>query len=170
MSQVFLSFFIFCRAIYGIKNRKVLEKGFPFHIDFNICYVVFYFFIKNTMKKFFSQHIIGYYFLVLVTIVLSGCVTPSQVTQDSKVDLTYTVTDPLLEQVIASGEKKDLMMDSVSMQLVHLLSGAKKDAVKFGLLTDPFLEYNYDLFYKQSVTVLREMGIPLEIGKVIDKK
>lgn len=100
-------------------------------------------------------------------ILLWGCIKNSTITPDAKVSLSYIVSIPESEEVIASGEQKDVLLHFTGSALFELLSGAKKGEIRSGILQDPLLQHEANKEKKQPTIVLQEIGIPLTVGESI---
>lgn len=110
----------------------------------------------------------GGFVLVGVMMLLWGCMNPTIVEQWAKVSLSYLATDPETMEVVTSGEKKDLILDFTGSELFQLLSGAKKDEIRTWILIDPFTQHDENLVQKQTAVVMKEMGLPLKVGEVVE--
>ena len=99
-------------------------------------------------------------------IYFSAC-TNSAVKEWSKVSFTYEVEDPMTQQIIRTWEKLDIEMDYTGTVLFQLVEGLKKWESKSDVLIDPFNDHDPEGVYKQTALVLKEMGIPVQIGSIV---
>lgn len=97
---------------------------------------------------------------------LTAC-SNSAIKEWSKVSFTYEVEDPMTQQIIASWEKSDFVFDYTGTALFELVEGLKKWETRSDVLADPFNDHDSELVYKQTALVLREMGIPVQIGSKV---
>lgn len=67
-----------------------------------------------------------------------------------------------------SGQKSDMLLDYTGTALFQLLNGAKIGETKTELLQDPLNQHNPELVYKQTAMVFEEMGVPADIGSVLE--
>lgn len=104
--------------------------------------------------------------LVISMVYLTAC-SNSAIKEWSKVSFTYEVEDPMTQQIIASWEKSDFVFDYTGTALFELVEGLKKWETRSDVLVDPFNDHDSELVYKQTALVLREMGIPVQIGSKV---
>ena len=66
----------------------------------------------------------------------------SAVKEWSKVSFTYEVEDPMTQQIIATWEKKDVLLDYTGTALFELVEGLKKGESRSDVLIDPFKDHD----------------------------
>ncbi len=91
----------------------------------------------------------------------------SAVKEWSKVSFTYEVEDPMTQQIIATWEKKDVLLDYTGTALFELVEGLKKGESRSDVLIDPFKDHDPEGVYKQTALVLKEMWIPVQVGSKV---
>ena len=91
----------------------------------------------------------------------------SAVKEWSKVSFTYEVEDPMTQQIIATWEKTDIVLDYTWTALFELVEGLKKGESRSDVLIDPFRDYDPEWVYKQTALVLKEMWIPVQVGSKV---
>ena len=104
--------------------------------------------------------------LVISMIYLTACGN-SAVKEWSKVSFTYEVEDPMTQQIIATWEKKDVLLDYTGTALFELVEGLKKGESRSDVLIDPFKDHDPEGVYKQTALVLKEMWIPVQVGSKV---
>ena len=104
--------------------------------------------------------------LVISLIYLTACGN-SAVKEWSKVSFTYEVEDPMTQQIIATWEKKDVLLDYTGTALFELVEGLKKGESRSDVLIDPFKDHDPEGVYKQTALVLKEMWIPVQVGSKV---
>ena len=104
--------------------------------------------------------------LVISMVYLTAC-SNWVVKEWSKVSFTYEVEDPMTSQIIATWEKTDVLLDYTWTALFQLVEGLKKWEYRSDVLIDPFNDHDPEGVYKQTALVLKEMGIPVQIGSVV---
>lgn len=103
-----------------------------------------------------------------VVLLFSGCMSPKVIEPDAKVSFHYVARDPATMEVMTEGDQQEFVFDFTGAALYQLLAGATKDDERSGMLKDPLVAYNADLVQKQTTLVLREMGIEVATGEVVD--
>jgi len=101
--------------------------------------------------------------LVVYMACLAACGN-SEVKEWAKVSFTYEVEDPMTQEIIATWEKADIVLDYTGTALFELVEWLKKWESRSDVLIDPFNDHDPELVYKQTQLVLNEMGIPAQIG------
>jgi hypothetical protein len=91
----------------------------------------------------------------------------SAVKEWSKVSFTYEVEDPMTQQIIATWEKTDIVLDYTWTALFELVEGLKKGESRSDVLIDPFRDHDPEWVYKQTALVLKEMWIPVQVGSKV---
>lgn len=117
------------------------------------------------MKKF--NVILLIFFTVSLSALFVAC-SPSAVQEGSQVSFSYLVKDPQTQIVLMTGQKSDMLLDYTGTALFQLLNGAKIGETKTELLQDPLNQHNPELVYKQTTMVFEEMGVPADIGSVLE--
>ena len=106
----------------------------------------------------------GVALLCAMMLLLGWCMSPHSVQPNAKVSFSYVAVDPETKETVASGTKKDMLLDFTGTALYQLLEGAKKDEVRTWILTDPLTQHDDSLLQKQTSVVLAEMWLPSEVG------
>ena len=97
---------------------------------------------------------------------LAAC-SKSTIEQWAVATLSYEITDPMTQVIIASWVKEGVDFTYTWTSLFQLLEGAKAWEVRTDVFMDPFNEHDPDLTYKQTTLVLNEMGVPAEKGATV---